>query len=63
MKTGTKLGIVARALAVGTVTLWFYLAHQVSLADDRTLFVIAFLSAAALGIAAYFKVTSFLGGK
>ena len=62
MKTGTKLGIVALALAVGTVTLWFYLARQVNLPDDRTLFVIAFLSAAALGIAAYFKGTSFLGG-
>jgi hypothetical protein len=62
MKTGTKLGIVALALAVGTVMLWFYLARQVNLPDDRTLFVIAFLAAAALGVAAYLKGTSLAGG-
>ncbi len=62
MKTGTKLGIAALALAVGTVMLWFYLARQVNLPDDRTFFVIAFLGAAALGIAAYVKGTSIPGG-
>ena len=62
VKTGTKLGLVALALAVCTVTLWFYLTRQVNLPDSRTLFVIAFLSAAALGVAAYVKGTSILGG-
>jgi hypothetical protein len=62
MKTGTKIGIVALALALGTVTLWFYLTRQVNLPDDRTPFVIAFLCAAALGIAAYVKGTSLVGG-
>jgi len=62
LKAGTKLGILALALAVATVTLWFYLTRQVNLPDDRTFFVIAFLSAAALGIAAYVKGTSLLGG-
>jgi len=62
MKTGTKLGITALALAVGTVVLWFYLARQVNLPDDRTLFVIAFLTAAALGVSAYVKGTSLAGG-
>ena len=62
MKAGTKLGILALALAVATVTLWFYLARQVNLPGDRTFFVIAFLSAAALGIAAYVKGTSLPGG-
>jgi hypothetical protein len=62
MKAGTKLGIVSLALALGTGTLWFYLVRQVNLPDDRTLFVIAFLTAAALGVAAYVKGTSLLGG-
>lgn len=62
MKAGTKLGIVALILAVGTVVLWFYLARQVNLPDDRTFFVIAFLSAAVLGVTAYVKGTSIPGG-
>jgi hypothetical protein len=62
MKKGTQLGIGALLLAVGTVALWFYLARQVNLPDDRTLFVIVFLGAAALGVAAYIKGTSILGG-
>lgn len=62
MKTGTRLGIVALALAVSAVMLWFYLVRQVSLPDDRTLFVIAFLAAAALGVAAFVKGTSLPGG-
>jgi len=61
LKTGTKLGIAALALAVGTVMLWFHLARQVNLPDDRTLFVIVFLCAAALGVTAYVKGTSILG--
>jgi hypothetical protein len=62
LKTGTKMGIVALALAVGTLVLWFYLASYVGLPDDRTLFVVAFLSAAVLGVAAYIKGTSIPGG-
>ncbi|MDJ0877766.1 MAG: hypothetical protein QNI86_04100 [Halieaceae bacterium] len=62
MKTGTKLGIASLVLALGTAVLWFYLVHQVSLPDDRTPFVVAFLAASALGFAAYIKGTSLLGG-
>jgi hypothetical protein len=62
MKTGTKLGFAALLLAVGTVVLWFYLARQVNLPDNRTLFVIVFLCAAVLGVAAYVKGTSITGG-
>ena len=61
MKTGTKLGLLALALAVGTAVFWFYLTRQVNLPDNRTGFVIAFLGAAALGVFAYFKGTGILG--
>ncbi len=61
MKTGTKLGIVALALAVGSAFLWFRMTATVGLPNDRTLFVIAFLGAATLGIFSYFKGTSIVG--
>ena len=52
MKTGTKLGLAALALALGSAVLWFYLARQVNLPENRTVFVVAFLAAAVGGIAA-----------
>ena len=61
MKTGTKLGLGALALAVGNVMFWFYLARQVNLPEDRTGFVLVFLLAAALGISSYVKGTSIPG--
>lgn len=51
-----------RWLAAGTLVFWFYLARQVNLPDDRTGFVLVFLTAVALGIAAYVKGTSVIGG-
>lgn len=62
MKTGTKLGIASMLLALGAGMLWFYLVRQVSLPDNRLPFVIAFLTAAALGVSAYIKGTSLPGG-
>ncbi|MCB1691106.1 MAG: hypothetical protein KDI33_21610 [Halioglobus sp.] len=62
MKTGTKLGLAALALAVGTFVFWFYLARQVNLPDNRTGFVLVFLFAVALGVSAYVKGTSIAGG-
>jgi hypothetical protein len=62
MKTGTKLGIAALALAVSTFVYWFHLAGQVNLPDDRTGFVLVFLTAAGLGVAAYVKGTGLIGG-
>ena len=61
MRTGTKFGLAAFALAAGTAALWFYFARQVSLPEDRTGFVVAFLAAAALGVTAYFKGTGWVG--
>ena len=62
MKAGTKLGLVACFLAMGTAALWFYLTRQVSLPDDRTLFAIVLLAAAGLGVLAYIKGTGLVGG-
>ena len=62
MKTGTKLGIVAFALAVACGAVWFYHIRQVAIPEDRTIFFVVFLSAAALGVSAFFKGTSWLGG-
>jgi len=61
MRTGTKFGLAAFALAAGTAALWFYFARQVSLPEDLTGFVVAFLAAAALGVTAYFKGTGWVG--
>lgn len=55
MKTGTKLALLALVMAVGTTSLWFYLASQVALPNNRTVFIVLFVTAALLGIAAFFK--------
>ncbi len=55
MKTGTKLALLALVVVVGTAIRWFYLARQVALPENRTAFVVFFLAAAALGVAAFFK--------
>jgi hypothetical protein len=55
MKTGTKLAVLALVMAVGTAIRWFHLAEQVALPENRTAFVVVFLAAAALGVAAFFK--------
>ena len=54
-KTGTKTGLAAAALAVATTAYWFYLVDEVALPADRSLFVVLFLLAAALGVLALVK--------
>lgn len=61
MKTGTKFGIVALALAVGTTLLWFRLTNTVGLPDSRAGFVVAWLGAVALGVFAFVRGTSIPG--
>ena len=61
MKKGTKIALVAAAIAAVTARYWFYLAAEVSLPADRTGFVIVFLGAAGLGVYALIKRTSWLG--
>ena len=61
MKTGTKLAIGALLLALACVALWSNQVQKVDIPENRTLFVVGFLSAAALGVAAFVKGTSWLG--
>ena len=61
MKTGTKMALVAAVIAAVTARYWFYLTADVALPADRTGFVVVFLSAAALGVYALIKRTSWLG--
>jgi hypothetical protein len=61
-KVGTLLGFVALTAAILTVVFWFRLANQVAIPEDRTLFVVAFLGAAGLGIAALVIGPRWFGG-
>ena len=55
------MGLAAAAIAVVTAWYWFYLVDEVALPTDRSLFVVLFLLAAALGVLALVKRTSWLG--
>ena len=61
IKTGTKLGILALTLAVGTTFLWFAMTATVGLPSTRIGFVIGFAAAIGIGVFSYFKGTSILG--
>lgn len=62
MKTGTKLGILALVVAVSCVAAWNYHIGQVDIPENRALFVAAFLTAVALGVAAFVKGSGWIGG-
>jgi xanthine/uracil/vitamin C permease (AzgA family) len=61
MKTGTKLGLLALVVAVGCGLVWFRQANLVNIPENRTAFVLVFLTAVALGIAAFVKGAGWLG--
>ena len=61
MKTGTKLGLVALVLAIGTTVLWFRMTGTVGLPGTRTGFVIAWIGAAGLGVYSYFRGIGIFG--
>jgi hypothetical protein len=61
-KVGTSLGFLALAVAAVTVTLWFRQINQVDIPENRTIFVIFFLTAAALGVGAFAARTRWFGG-
>ena len=58
---GNKLGLVALALAVSSAVLWFRQANAVDIPENRMLFVAVWLSAVALGIAAFVKKAGWPG--
>ena len=61
MKTGTQLGLLALAVAIGCTMVWFNQAREVALPENRTLFLAIWLSAVGLGIAAFVKKAGWLG--
>jgi hypothetical protein len=61
-KLGTSLGFVALTVAMLTVILWFRQINMVAIPGDRTLFVIAFVIAAGLGLMTFVVGTRWFGG-
>ena len=62
IKTATRLGLIALAVALLSAAVWAYQIWRVSVPLNPVLLVAAFLCAAALGIAALSKGTTWLGG-
>lgn len=61
-RPGTKLGIAALVLGLGTTFAWFRTNNAVGIPEDRTLFVLGFLLAVALGVGAFIRGTRWYGG-
>lgn len=61
-KRGTKLGVVALGIAVAVTFAWFAVNRQVGIPENRTVFVLGFLLAVALGVAAFLRGTKWYGG-
>ena len=61
-KLGTALGWLAFSVAALAAAYWFYLANQVAIPANRTLFVSVFLLGPMLGIAAFVVGTRWYGG-
>ena len=59
--TGNQLALLALVVAVGCTRFWFYQAENVALPENRMLFLAVWLSAVALGIAAFVKKAGWLG--
>ena len=59
--TGNQLALLALALAVGCTMVWFNQAEKVALPENRTFFIVVWLSAVALAIAAFVKKAGWLG--
>ena len=61
-KLGTTLGFTALAIGFITVALWSRQIEQVAIPENRTMFVAAFVAAAALGLSAFVVGTRWYGG-
>ena len=62
MKKGTPYAWAGLALAAAVLSLWILLTMQVAIPENRSVFVIAFFSAAALGVAAFVRGVSWVSG-
>ncbi len=62
MKTGTSLGLLALLTAASCAALWSFQMRQVDIPEDRTMYVVFCLTAAALGVGAFVAGTRWLGG-
>ena len=58
---GNQLALLSLLLAVGCTMVWFNRAENVALPENRTLFIVIWLSAVALAITALFKKAGWLG--
>ena len=61
-KVGTTLGVLGLVVATATVVLWFRRIGEVDIPEDRTTYVIFFLSAVALGVGAFVAGARWFGG-
>ena len=52
MKLGTKLGLLALVIAIASMAGWSYSIRTVDIPENRWLFIVSFLSALVLGVAA-----------
>lgn len=59
---GTALGLGALVLAIGAIAIWAQQIRAVAIPEDRTLFVLVFGAAAALGVSAFVAGTRWFGG-
>jgi len=60
-KLGTILGFAAFALAASTLAVWFRQIERVAIPENRVVFVVFFLGAVALAIAAFVLRTRWFG--
>ena len=60
-KSGTPLALLSLGLAVGCTMFWFSQARAVNIPENRMVFVAVWLSAVALGIAAFIRKPGWIG--
>lgn len=62
MRTGTSLALLGLLTSVCCTALWAVQVWYVDIPEDRTMYVVFFLTAAALGVGALVAGTRWLGG-
>lgn len=59
---GTSFGLLALVIAIGAIAAWTQQIRAVAIPEDRTLFVLVFGSAVALGFGSFLAGTRWFGG-